>query len=174
MAAKSVADALDLTREQILLVELAQGAEDARLFFQDRAAACLGRMRGHDQPHLRALQQRGHISPAHSALFQQLDRLADRATPGRGKRLRFAPADAAHALVVLGEIDELEIAGERANQQHRLVDAESRDRRRKLDARFRIAGAVRLGQSANGLLPRSNASMPACAVMTSPSRSPRK
>ncbi len=63
-------------------------------------------------------------------LEQALDRVAHRARPRRRRLAQLASVDAAHALVVLGEVEQLEPAGERADEDLRLGRRSARRRAR--------------------------------------------
>ena len=97
-------------------VELAQDAEDAGQLLDRRTPPRFGGMRGEDQAHLRAVQQPAHRGIVGAVLAQQPDGVAHRPAARRGRLAPLPGPHPAHALVVLGEVDELEPAGERAHE----------------------------------------------------------
>ena len=109
------------------LVELAQEAEDALELLQRRAPASLGRMRGHHQAELSPSQEHRELGGGRPSPRKPGDRFTQRPTAwGRGLR-QVAPAQAADAVVVLGQIDELEPPRQRTHEELTVVEVESGD-----------------------------------------------
>ena len=116
-----------VARHARALVEVAQAREDARELLDRRAPPGLGRVRGHDEPQLGAGEHLAQLVGGGAALGEVLDRGAQRAGAGRVGVRALAAAQAAHALVVLGEVEELEPARERAHEDLRGVERERGD-----------------------------------------------
>ena len=116
------------------LVEVAQAREDARELLDRRAPPRLGRVGGHDEPQLGAREHLAQLGGGRAALGEVLDRGAQRAGARRVAEPVLAPAQPPHALVVLGEVDELEPARERAHQHLGVVEPEPRDQLLELAA----------------------------------------
>ncbi len=111
------------------LVEVAQHAEDAGELVDRRAPAGLGGVGGHHQAKLGSREQGRDLGRAVAAGGELGDRVAQRSGPHRTARLGVAPAQPPHALVVLGQVDELEEARQAAHDDRRLVGVEARDHR---------------------------------------------
>ena len=73
---------------------------------------------------------------------------------GAGASALLAPAQAAHALVVLGQVEQLEPARQRADEQLRLVDVQAGDELREAIGRARVAVARVLGERDRALVLR--------------------
>ena len=74
-----------------------------------------------------AVEHLAQLGGGRAALGEVLDRGAQRAGARRVAAPVLAPAQAPHALVVLGEVDELEPARERAHQHLGVVEPEPGD-----------------------------------------------
>ena len=127
-------------------VELAEDAEQARELLDRRPPAGLGRVRSHHEAQLGVSKHGLQFGGCRTALCELRDRPAHRPGP---RHRRFAvrpPADAAHAVVVLGEVDELKPARERADQHLRLAEIETGDQHRQAVSRLLVAGASGLAE----------------------------
>ena len=82
------------------------------------------------------------------------DRLAQRPATRRRERLALVGADAANALVVLGEIDEAKIGREGAHQHGRLLERQALHQRAQLLAGRLLTRSQSLPQGAGALLER--------------------
>ena len=130
------------------LVELAQDSEDPGQLVDRRPAARLRGMRGHDQTQLGPVQQQLDVSGCEPRLGQGGHGLADRAR-ARGRwpplcprclrRLGVAGPQAPHALVVLGEVDELKPAGQGPHENLGTVEIQLSGQRGELIGRRRVA-----------------------------------
>ncbi len=102
------------------VLELVDGHGDAAEQVEDRAARRLGGVRGEDGPVLEAGQ---HVLELVTLQGAGIERLAD-APHRRGERRLVDGAELLPAVQLLGDVDELEVGGERAGQDHggRCVD----------------------------------------------------
>ena len=116
-----------VARHGEVLVEVAQAREDARELLDRRAPPGLGRVGGHDEPQLGAGEHLAQLGGGRAALGQVHDRGAQRAGARCAGARALAAAQAADALVVLGEVDELEPARERAHEHLGVVEREAGD-----------------------------------------------
>ncbi len=128
------------------IVERAQLVEDAGLLVDRGAAPRLGRVGGHHQTDLRALQQSAHRLGAGTDVDHLVHGGGDRAGARSRRLTRLARPDAAHALVVLGEVDQLEPARERADQQLKLREVQLGDHLRELVTGVGVAVAGLAGE----------------------------
>ncbi len=108
-----------------VLVEVAQAGEDARELLDRRAAPGLRRVGGHDEPQLGAGEHLAQLGGGRAALGEVQDRGAQRAGARCPAARALAAAQAPDALVVLGEVDELEPARERAHEHLGVVEREA-------------------------------------------------
>ena len=115
------------------LVQLAQHCEHARELVDRRATARLGRVRGHDQTQFGLVEHRLHRVTVQPRVGQRPHGLAERAvarnrraltSPRGGPRAGVGSAQTADPLVVLGQIDELKPARQRAHQHLGALHAE--------------------------------------------------
>ena len=92
-----------------------------------------------------------------AALGEVADRVAQRAGAGRVAEPALAPAQAADALVVLGEVEELEPARERAHEDLRGVERERRHELLELARGGVLARARALAERGGALVERDRA-----------------
>ena len=79
-------------------------------------------------------------------------------------RLALAPPQHAHALLLLGEVHELEVRRERLHDAARLGEGQGLDAAQQALARGLVAGAVRLGEAAH-LLDEVEERLPSCSTI---------
>ena len=134
------------------LVEVAQAGEDARELLDRRAPPRLGRVRGHDEPQLGALERRAQLVRGRAALGEVADRVAQRAGARRVAEPALAPAQAPDALVVLREVEELEPTRERAHQHLGVVERQRGDELLELASGGVLARARALAERGGALV----------------------
>ena len=139
---------------ELALVELPDRGEHPRQLGHGRVASCLGRMRGQHETDLRLREQLLQTCCASAAIGDDPDRLAQRPATRRRERLTLVGADAANALVVLGEIDEAKIGREGAHQHGRLLERQALHQRAQLLAGRLLTRSQSLPQGAGALLER--------------------
>ena len=125
------------------VVELSEHAEQPRELVDRRAPARLGGVGGHHEPQLGAAKQLAELGGGCAARGELRDRVAHRPSAGRRRIARVATAKPAHALVVLGQVDELEPAGQRPDQHLGLVEVEARHQGRQVVAGGLVTAARR-------------------------------
>ena len=136
------------------LVEVAQAGEDAGELLDRRAPPRLGGVCGHDQPELGAGEHVAQLIGGRAALGEVLDRGAQGAGTRRAGVRALAAAQAADALVVLGQIDELEPARERAHEHLRVVERERGDELLELACGAVVARPRALAERGGALVQR--------------------
>ena len=141
-----------VARHRRALVEVAEAGEDARELLDRRAPPGLGGVGGHDEPQLGAREHLAQLGGGGAALGEVLDRGAQRAGAGRVAEPALAPAQPPHALVVLGQVDELEPARQRTHQDLGVVEVQGGDQLLELARRRRRARARALSERGRALV----------------------
>ena len=140
-----------LLRREVAEVEDAERVADPRELREDRAPLGLRRVRGEHGHHEEAIEQRLHLVAREAGLAHFAHGRADR-LPHRGAglvRLARAAPQHAHALLLLGEVHELEVGRERLDDAARLGQGQRLDAAQQALARRLVAGAVRLREAAH-------------------------
>ena len=122
---------------QLRIVEPAQRRREALVRLEDRAAARLGRMRGEHRPHLEPRCRREELVVADTRVAQSCDRIGERLA--RHAALVLVLAAAAQAMVLLGDVRELEEDREGPQHGGLLVEREGADGLLELRALARFA-----------------------------------
>ena len=142
-----------LAREQVGVVQPAQGLADALELREHGAALRLGRVRGQDQLDAQRRQQRRHPlavtrrAPAARATASPTDSPIGRRVLGA-----LALAQGLDAVGLLGQVHQVEVDGERGRGGPRGVDGQRRDLGGQALGGLRLSAAPRLGQGADALL----------------------
>jgi hypothetical protein len=148
LLAEEVGGALRLVGGRRPLVEEAQGVRDPPLLGEDGPAGGLGGMGGQHRPDLELPHQLLHLVGREPLLLQLPHRRGQRLAHGLspGARVPSALAEDAHPLLLLGQVDELEVAGEGLHHDLRLVEGHLQRPGQQTLARVRAPRAVGLGQ----------------------------
>ena len=129
-------------------IERPQQLRDPRQLGEHRAPLGLGRVRGEDRLDQQPVDERRELGLGDARVPQLADRGLDRLghRPARARGFALAPAQHAHALALLGQVDELEVRGERLQHAARLGERQAFDPLQQPLAGCLVPGAVRLGQ----------------------------
>ena len=133
---------------ELRVVKPAQRGREALVGLEDRSTARLGRMRGQYGPDLELRYRCPQLIVADSGLAQACDRIGERLA--RHPALVLVLAAAAQAMVLLGDVRELEEDRERAQHRGLLLEREGADGFLELRALARLARVTR--ETANLLL----------------------
>lgn len=144
----------ELVRFDLSIVKLADRSEDACQLGHRGAAPRLRRMGGQHQADVGVCEQLPQVIGARPASGDDRHRLAQRPAAWRGRLLALARADAANPLVVLGEVDEAEVARECAHEHRCLLDRQARHQGGQLVRGDLLTRSSRLAQGAGALLER--------------------
>ena len=136
------------------LVQIPQPREDARELLDRGPAPRLGRVGGHDEPELGALEHLPQLARRHAPLGEVCHRGAQGAGAGRVAEPALAPAQPPHALVVLGQVHELEPARQRPHQHLGVLERQRADQLLELARGGEIARAPALAQRGGALVQR--------------------
>ncbi len=121
---------------------------DAAQLGKDRAALGLGRVRGEDGLDVQAVEDGLHLPGRHPVAGKLADRSAHALPDGARLRcgLESAFVEHTHALLLLGEVDELEVSGEGLNHAAGLGQGEALGQAQQLLRGAVLAGAAALRQ----------------------------
>ncbi len=103
-------------------------------------------MGGHHQAQLGAAQQVRDLGSGYAPLSEPRDHLPQRPRAWRGRLVRIAAADSPHALVVLGQVDELKPEGQRADKNLRALQLKAGYQLRQPVGACLVAAACRSPQ----------------------------
>ena len=152
LAIDVVHDLLPLVRRQTLPVQALQIGGDGTVLGQDGGACRFGRVRGEHQLDAHAVQRRGDGLRRHVRRRQLLQRGGQREGLGLRPALEGVGAAAAHAMLLLRQVDEPEVGGEGAHEHTLLPWRQAVQQGTELIVEpWRIGGPQALGAGAHAL-----------------------
>ena len=137
-------------RQRRPLVEIAQDREDARQLGDDRPTTGFGGVGRQHGPHQRPIEHRLQAGGIEARRREPRGRFADGAAAPAGF-VRFASPNAPDAFAVFGQVDQLKIEREGADERIGFAGAERIDQIGQRFARPAFAGAKRLGERSRPL-----------------------
>jgi hypothetical protein len=143
---------LEVAGQERALVEVAHEGEDAGELLHRRPAPRLGGMSGEHEANLRATEERLERTSARAPVREDPEPLLERSSPHGGARLRLAHPQTPDALVVLGQVHELQVSREGARQHLGLLGRGRGHERRELLGGALPAGVKGLRESPDPLL----------------------
>ena len=151
LAAQRLDDGLPLPERQVRAVLLGQGAGDAVVLLQQRAADDLGRVGGQHQLDLERADGIAQVGGRQPGRDQPAERLLARAALRRQVRRLLVGAAAADPVVLLGDVGEVQELREGARHRQDLVHRHPAELGRQRVEGAGVARAAGLGEGADAL-----------------------